>query len=153
MRYLLFILLLNIPCIVGAAVPASPACGEIESSPVSFSTERSAEKRGFLKRFAEKRLLKRMSKIMARSGEGDGKWLAIAGLTLGVFGVLSLIFIYYTGFYLPLALGVAGLFCSIFGVIKASAWQDTRGIRRLAIVGIVISALLVAVSAAALLGS
>ncbi|MBV6440904.1 MAG: hypothetical protein EPGJADBJ_02580 [Saprospiraceae bacterium] len=150
MRYLLFILLLNISCIVGAAVPASPACGEIESSQVSFSTERSAEKRGFLKRFAEKRLLKRMSKIMARSGEGDGKWLAIAGLTLAVLGVLSLSFIFIIDFYLPFALGIAGLFCSIFGLIKASSWQDTRGIRRLAIVGIVLSALLVVVSAVAL---
>lgn len=91
-----------------------------------------------------------MNKIMTRSGNGDGKWLAIAGLTLAVLGVVSLVFVYYTGFYPAFALGMVGLFCSIFGVIKASSWQNTRGIRRLAIVGIVLSALLVAVSAVAL---
>ena len=135
---------LYIPGIAGAVatMPASPASPT--TSTFTVSSREPGVKHGFIERIAEKILKKRLKKAMERSGDSDGKWLAISGLTLGLLGVLSFAFIFYTGFYLPLALGLAGLLLSIFGLIKASSWQDTRLIRILAVTGIVISALVVA---------
>ena len=125
-----------------APVPSNPA--ETSGYPLTFSDKKPGVKHGFLKRIAEKMLKKRLKKAFGRSGDSDGKWLAISGLSLGLLGALSFVFISYTGFYLPLALGLAGLALSIFGLIKARQWQDTGLIRVLAIVGIVLGALVVA---------
>ena len=145
MRLFLFAFFLVTMPVIGnttAPVPANPA--ETSVYPLTFSDKKPGVKHGFLKRIVEKMLIKRLKKAFGRSGDSDGKWLAISGLTLGLLGALSFVFISYTGFYLPLALGLAGLALSIFGLIKARQWQDTGLIRVLAIVGIVLGALVVA---------
>ncbi|MBK7937184.1 MAG: hypothetical protein IPJ82_08840 [Lewinellaceae bacterium] len=53
----------------------------------------------FIERIDEKMLKKRLKKAIARSGDSDGKWLAVAGLASGLLGALSFLFFSYTGFF------------------------------------------------------
>ena len=148
MRLVFFLFfLLHIPGYSGA-VTALPAYAD---APSMYAGHKTAAKSGFFERIAKKIIKNRLKKAIARSGDSDGKWLAIAGLASGLLGALSFVFFSYTGFFLPLALGLAGLLLSIFGLIKAGSWQDTRLIRILAVTGIVISAL-VAIPALVLIG-
>lgn len=113
--------------------------------------EKTPVKQGFLKKIVRKSVLKRATKALGHAESGDGRWLAVTGLLLGVLGVLSLVLIFYTGFAPALVLGLAGLLLSIFGLVRASQWQDTRLFRILAITGIVVSSLLLSTVLAVLL--
>lgn len=139
---LLFIsvLLIGLPRTVAATVSASPEGSATAAAPVVFPAEQTVARRGFVERVAKMTLIKRLQKIGRRSGYSDGRWLAISGLTLSLLGAGALVFILSTGPYLSLILGLAGLGLSIWALIKASSWEDTRLIRWLAIAGIVISA-------------
>ena len=153
-KYLTF-LLLYMPDIAGATTQVPANSSEFDAPYFNGQVESTAVKRGFLERVAEKTLLKRLKKAektMGRSGDSDGKWLAISGFALGVLGIFSFAFISYTAFYLPLALSLGGLLLSILGLVKASGWQDTRWIRIFAITGIVINAIAL-VGAVGLIGS
>ena len=113
--------------------------------------QKTVAKQGFLKKIVRKSVLKRATKALGHAEGGDGRWLAVTGLLLGVLGVLSLVLIFYTGAAPALVLGLAGLLLCVFGLIKASQWQDTRLFRILAITGIVVSSLLLSTVLAVLL--
>lgn len=141
MRYFYIIFLLSFPFSTEATTRSVPDSAFV--SQPSFLVKQDGEKYGFLKKFVEKRLLKRLAKAeksLGKTGEGYGKWFAISGLILGLLSAAGWIFVSYIGFT-PIILGIAGLILSVIGLIKASSWERNGIIRGLAIVGIVLNCL------------
>ena len=142
MRHFYIIFMLSLPFSAGATTYSLPDTNFAVSQP-SFFAKQNGGKRGLLKRFAEKVLLKRLAKAeksLGTSGEGYGKWFVISGLILGLLSGAGWIFVSYIGFA-PIILGIAGLILSVIGLIKASSWERNGVIRGLAIVGIVLNCL------------
>lgn len=150
MRTVILLLMLALPATCGASVIRPEYAPGARTSWV-LRPEVSTGKQGFLKKIVRKSVLKRATKALGHAEGGDGRWLAVTGLLLGVLGVLSLVLIFYTGAAPALVLGLAGLLLCVFGLIKTSQWQDTRLFRILAITGIVVSSLLLSTVLAVLL--
>jgi|GEM_PF-4571855 len=142
MRYFYIIFLLSLPFLTEATTRSTPDSVFVSRS--SFLEKRGGEKRGFLKKFIEKRLLKRLAKAeksLGTSGAGYGKWFVISGLILGLLSGAGWIFVFYIGLTPIILGGIAGLILSVIGLIKASSWERNGVIRGLAIVGIVLNCL------------
>ncbi len=71
-----------------------------------------------------------------------GRGLAIAGLAVGLLGVLAWVLSPYLGIILTIPLGLTGLLLSIFGLVKAKRRYRNKLVRALAIAGIVVGGLL-----------
>ena len=144
MRHFYIIFLLSLPFSAEATTRTAPDTASV--SQPSFLVKQEGEKHGFLKRFIEKRLLKRLAKAeksLGKSSDGDGKWLAISGLALGPLVVLSWFVSPYLGLIVTLPLGLTGLLLSILGLTRARRWYRTGVIQGIAIAGIVLNSLLV----------
>ena len=147
MRALFFFLLFAMPAVAGASAQAPAASAARHLGIV----EETAQKRGLFQRIIEKQWHKRLKKAagrMGRSDDADGSWLITAGLGAVVLGFLSFILIFYTGLYLPMILGALGLLLCVTGLVLASRWRDPATPRWIAILGIVASVALLAISIA-----
>jgi VIT1/CCC1 family predicted Fe2+/Mn2+ transporter len=145
MRHFYIIFLLSLPVSAEATTHTAPDSVFVSRS--SFLEKQGDEKRGFLKKFIEKRLIKRLKKVATRSGDGDGKWLSISGFAIGLLGILPWVFssevAAFVSFTFPV-IGLMGLLLSILGLIKARSWNGTGIIKGAAIAGIVLNGLLIA---------
>ena len=150
MRLWILLLMLTLPAPSGAST-LNPELRQSAGAGWVLQPKKTVAKQGFLKKIVRKSVMKRAAKALGQAESGDGRWFAVSGLLLGVLGVLSLVLIFYTGAAPALLLGLAGLLLSIFGLIRASQWQDTRLFRILAITGIVVSSLLLSTVLAVLL--
>ena len=145
MRYLYIIFLLGLPLSTAATTLPVPDTAAV--SQPSFLVKQDSEKRGVLKNLIEKRLLKRLTKAEkspGKSSHGDGKWLTISGLVIGVLVVLPWLILFDLGLFLsfPLAiLSVIGLTLSILGLKKSQHGNGANAIKWLATIGIVFNAL------------
>lgn len=77
-----------------------------------------------------------------RNDSDAGHGLAIAGLAVGLLGVLAWVLSPYLGIILTIPLGLTGLLLSIFGLAKAKRRYRNRLVRTLAIAGIAVGGLL-----------
>lgn len=144
MRHFFIIFLFSLPFLAGATMRSMPDTTSVSQS--SFWEKQEGEKRGFLKKIIKKRLIKRLAKAeksLGKYGDGDGKWLAIAGLALGPLVVLSWFVSPYLGLIVTLPLGLTGLLLSLLGLTRARRWYRTGVIQGIAIAGIVLNSLLV----------
>ncbi|MCW5925126.1 MAG: hypothetical protein KIS77_22610 [Saprospiraceae bacterium] len=144
MRYFIIIFLFSLPFSTEATIRTAPDSTFVSQS--SFLVKQDGEKRGFFKKFVEKRLLKHLAKaekFLGKPGDGDGKGLAISGLTVGLLALLSWFISPYLGFILTIPFGLAGLILSIIGLVRAKRWYRTGLVQGLAIAGIVLNSLLI----------
>lgn len=89
------------------------------------------------------RLAAAATALPASQYDGDaGRGLAIAGLAVGLLGVLAWVLSPYLGIILTIPLGLTGLLLSIFGLVKAKRRYRNKLVRALAIAGIVVGGLL-----------
>ena len=140
MRHFYIIFLLSLPCSTEAATRTVPDSAFVFQP--SLMVKQDGEKRGFLKKFLEKRLLKRLAKAEKSLGkyeDGDGKWLAISGLVAGPLGLLLATF----SAPLFLVLVAGGMLMSILGLVKAKRQRASGVIRGLAITGIIVNSLII----------
>jgi len=143
MRYLYIIFLLSLPFFMGATTRSVPDTTLV--SHLSFVDNQGYGEGGFLKKFIEKRLLKRLAKAeksLGKSSDGDGKWLAISGLAVGILGILSWFINPYLGLIVSIPLGLLGILLCIISLKKARNSYDTGVVKVIAIAGIVINGLL-----------
>jgi hypothetical protein len=104
------------------------------------------EKHKLLDRVTKKLWQKRLNKTLFRHRDFDGKGLAVAGLVIGVIGLIPYIIGLEIGFFfsIPLALwGLIGLVFSIPAFILARGWDGNDTIKWIAISGMIINGLLV----------
>ncbi len=146
MRLFLFaFILLNMPVVVGATVPVAATPTVATEYEIAVSDKKAGVKHGFLKRIAEKILLRRLKKAL-KSAENpavsNGEGAALFGTILGAIGATLWIIDIYLGAILTLPLGVLGLILSIVGLSKAKRSHD-KGVKTLATVGLILNILLV----------
>jgi hypothetical protein len=146
MRYFIFMLWICLPCTAGATA-APIGLGETAITHQSIPHGFAQKKQRFGERITRKILAKRLKKNSAQPYGADGKGLCIAGFVIGILLILACIppffiaIVFNIGFIPYLILGLTGLVLSILGWRKAEGWEQTRGIRRLAIAGIIINGL------------
>ncbi len=143
MRHFYIIFMLSLPFLAGATTRSVP-----DTTPVlhlSFSDKQADGKGGFLKKFIEKRFLKRLAKAeksLGKYSDGDGKWLAASGLAVGILGILSWFVNPYLGLILSIPLGLLGILLCIVSLKKARDSYDTGVIKGVAIAGLIINGVL-----------
>ncbi len=77
--------------------------------------------------------------------KGDGVGMAIIGVALFVLTIVSWVISPYLGIFTTLPFTLVGLLLSIFGLLRArKRWYQTKTIRVLAIMGIILNGLLLA---------
>ncbi len=140
MRHFYIIFLLSLPFSAEATTRTAPDSSFVSES--SFLAKKEGEKRGLFKRFAEKTLLKRLKKAATLSGDGDGKWLAILGLSIGTLGILSWFVNPYLGLIVSIPFGLLGILLCIISLKKSRNYYDRGAIKGLAIAGLVVNGLL-----------
>jgi hypothetical protein len=149
MRYLIFNLFFNLPCIARATISIQVTQMGVSSTPSSVSLKRTLHKNSLFNHFVRKTAQKRMLKTMAQWNGHPGKWLLISGFTIGVLVVLAslppLSFALFLDFGLAylillISLSLSGLALSILGMKKVAGWEQTK---RLIIAGMVLNSLVI----------
>lgn len=145
MRIFLFVLfLLNMPVVAGATTQVQPTPGSATEYEIAVSDKKAGVKHGFLKRVAEKILLRRLKKALKRAenpAASNGEAAAIFGLIFALIGVILWIIDLNLGAIMSLPLGVLGLILSIVGLSKAKRNND-KGVKTLATIGLILNILL-----------
>lgn len=131
--------------IAGATVPLPARSAGEYSAAFHTAGGQASVKHGFLRRFVEKLLKKRLNKLLKTTAYPDGhtgNGASIAGFILGLAGAVGWAISPYLGFYVSIPFGLAGLLLSILGLVWGRSWDDNGLIRGLAIAGIVLNTLL-----------
>lgn len=80
-----------------------------------------------------------------KDASGDGAGMAIIGVSLFVLTLISWFISPFLGIFTTIPFSIIGLLLSIFGLRRArKRWYQTRTIRILAIIGIVLNGLMLA---------
>ena len=141
-KRLLFYLLF-LPVVASASVPATSRFPENNYTNVVARNESRVKKDGFLKRWAKKRLQKRLGMLLSRSDEGTGLGFALIGVGIGIILVALFIVFPYVGFYAAAPGGLVGLLFSIMGLRKANQWQNPGASKGWAKAGIIINSIVI----------
>ncbi len=132
MRYVIFLLMVSIPCIAGAtiSVPVSHVETGIaqQTKPHGFAPK----KQRFFDRVAKNLLQKRLKKALGRSVDGAEKPLSILGFICTAVGVISL----FSGAIGSLVLLLGGLVLGILGLALSSG-ATKRWVKGMAVAAIV----------------
>jgi uncharacterized membrane protein YeaQ/YmgE (transglycosylase-associated protein family) len=118
-----------------------------KTSKVQENALAKGRKSGIFAKLAQKMLRKRLVKMaktleISGSASGDGRGLAISGIILGILTIASWLISPYLGIIFTIPLGVVGALLSIFGLLKANRFYDSKTSRALSIAGIALNGLL-----------